>query len=155
MTTQTLKKQIRIAAMSILSRYDILMAEAISAELSETIHAVITARKRVKISTCPHEWMRELYHVCGVSEFTATVAMRHQVSECGQVLINSGATLDDLSAFVCWWNSNVWRVKNIPTPTPKQVRDNWGKFLNERNSQMVVDSAIPSELANETFTVRV
>ena len=142
MSAQTIKKQIRIAALKTLERYDILMAEAISIELADSIHDVIVSRKRVKLTTCPAEWMKVLYRISGVSEFTATPAKRHELSECGQALINSGAELTDLIEFHVWWKSDTWRSDNIPHPSPKQIRDSWGKFQNagqEENEARIVE----------------
>lgn len=136
MTNQTLKKQVRIATLKVLERYDILMAEAISIEIADAIHDVIVSRKPVKMTTCPAEWMKALYRICGVSEFTATPAKRRELSECGQALINSGAELDDLLAFHAWWKSDEWRDINIPQPSPKQIRDTWGKFKNSEGIEL-------------------
>ena len=142
MTIQTIKKQVRLATIKILDRYAIPMADAIASEIADAVYDVVVSRKRVKLTTCPSEWMKSLYRICGISEITATPAMRHVLSECGQALINSGAELNDLTDFHSWWKSDEWREQNIPYPSAKQIRDSWGKFQNsisENNGSIVIE----------------
>lgn len=108
-----------------------LLAGDLSKILANKIWSAIQERKDGKGEACPIEWMTLLYAACGVDPYTATVGMRQQVSECGKALIQSGSELGDITEFGHWWKSYTakWSFDSH-YPTPKQIRDNWGKFKN-------------------------
>lgn len=107
--------------------------------LSENIWTAIQERKYNRGDACPVEWMTELYNVCGIDPYTASQGIRGQVSDCGKALIQSGAQLGDLGSFVQWWHGYIrnWSIDS-KYPTPKQIRDNWGKFKASNASMPLV-----------------
>lgn len=106
-----------------------LLAGDLSKALSDKIYSAIQERKDRKGDACPLEWMSVLYAKTGIDPYTASVGMRQQLSECGKALIGAGADMTDLDRFMEWWKSYTakWSI-DASYPTPKQIRDNWGKF---------------------------
>jgi len=111
-----------------------LLAGDLAQVLANKIWSAIQERKDSKGEACPGEWMTSLYVACGIDPYTATVGMRQQVSDCGKALIQSGAELIDLECFKDWWKKHTvkWSFDSSH-PTPKQIRDNWGKFKTANN----------------------
>ncbi len=97
--------------------------------LSDKIWAAIQERKDSRGNACPVEWMAALYAKTGVDPYTASVGLRQQVSDCGKALISAGASIEELDRFRAWWklHTSNWSI-DVLYPTPKQLRDNWGKF---------------------------
>ena len=125
---KTIRKIIKDTVDQTLEEHGILAGD-LSEVLSDKIWTAIQERKERKGEACPIEWMSALMRLCGVNVHVASVALRSQISECGKASIQSGAELDDLTEFSHWWK-NFSRSWSFPHdyPTPKQIRDNWGKF---------------------------
>jgi len=107
--------------------------------LSENIWTAIQERKMGKGDTCPSEWMGALYAKTGIDPYTASNGLRLQISDCGKALITSGAEVQDLDSFSEWWKTYTakWSIE-CRYPTPKQIRDNWGKFKSTNTGKPLV-----------------
>ena len=55
------------------------------------------------------EWINALMRLCRANSYTASSALRLQISECGKALIQSGAEINDLEEFSKWWKIDTWR----------------------------------------------
>jgi len=146
---KTIRKVIQETVNQILDERGLLAGD-LSEVIADRIWAAIQERKDRKGEACPAEWVSALMKLCGASPYTATVALRSQISDCGKALIQSGAELADLASFSDWWSSDSWRASNIRYPSPKQIRDTWGKFLNERGNSPVE----PIPAARASFSQR-
>jgi hypothetical protein len=146
---KTIRKTIQETVDKILEDRGILAGD-LSVAIADGIWTVIQERKTNKGAACPKDWMLALMRMCGANAYTASAALRAQISDCGKALVQADAEIGDLAEFAQWWKGYTakWSVPHA-YPTPKQIRDNWQKFLDTRLPQ---DNAIPSEQAN--FSVR-
>jgi hypothetical protein len=130
-----------------------LLTGDLSEVLADRIWTAVEERKHSKGDACPLEWMSALMKMCGANPYSSSVALRSQISDCGKALIQAGAELGDLEGFARWWKTYTagWSI-SATYPTPKQVRDNWGKYLAERVTQAPVPT--PADTANRNFSQR-
>ena len=158
MTRQTLSKQIRVAIEKRLDSYG-LLAGGLAEEIACDVALILESRKRAKDGTCPVEWMAALLQLCGANPYTASPGLRAQISDCGKALIASGAELADLGEFAGWWKNYTrgWSI-DCAHPTPKQVRDSWGKFQQAKpvsDTICPLDGALSPEQVGRSFSPRV
>lgn len=106
-----------------------LLAGDLAQVLSENIWTAIQERKDHRGDACPVEWMTALYAEAGIDPYTASAGLRLQLSDCGKALIAAGAEIAEIAEFDVWWKQYTakWSFESR-YPTPKQIRDNWGKF---------------------------
>ena len=149
---KTIKKVIQETVDKILEERGILAGD-LSKVLADAIYTAVQERKDNKGAACPTEWMSALMKLCGASPYTASVALRGQISDCGKALIQSGAELDNLVGFSVWWKNHIagWTV-SAKHPTPKQIRDNWGKYLDDTVGPIVEPTTAAQ--ANASFSQR-
>lgn len=135
---KTIKKVIQEVVNRTLDEYGVLAGD-LSVALSDRIWTAIQERKERRGEACPVEWMTGIYWTCRIDASTASPGLRQQVSECGKALVNSGADIRELQDFVIWWREHIkgWSVR-CDDPSPKQIRDNWGKFKNTESSSKVL-----------------
>ena len=50
-----------------------------------------------------------------------------EIAEATGRLAEVNATPEQVAAFKAWWESDPWKMSHTPTPTLKQVQDNWQK----------------------------
>ena len=158
MTRQTLTKQVKTAIDKRLDEHGLLLVENLSSEIASDVAAIVEERKRhAKKGVCPQEWMIALYRLCGINPVTVSPGLRLQISECGQALILADAEIGQLDPFLAWWRdfTSKWSTWSTLSrfPSPKQVRDHWGKFC-ESNRPSTGHEAIPSDIAHQAFAVR-
>jgi len=148
---KTIRKIIQETVDKILEDRGILAGD-LSATIADSIWTVIQERKTNGGAACPKEWMLALMRLCGANAYTASAALRSQISDCGKSLVQADAEISDLEDFSRWWKlyTSKWTIPHA-YPSPKQIRDNWQKFL---DSRLPADDAIPAEVANLTFSVR-
>jgi hypothetical protein len=81
--------------------------------------------------TCPQEWMKSLYELCGQGNGASTSpGMRKRISNTGKALLAGGSAIEDVAKFGSWWYANDWRGKRGQSPTPEQIGDSWHIFKN-------------------------
>jgi hypothetical protein len=102
-------------------------------QTEQTKHAGKPRSPSKSKDTCPKEWIDKIATVCKIDSYTASMAMRKNVSDCGRALIKGGAALETLDLFERNWYALDWRGKQGQPPTVKQVRDEWGKYSKESN----------------------
>lgn len=137
---KTIRKVIQETTDRILDERGILAGD-LSEVLADAIYTAVQERKERKGDACPLDWMTALLQLCGANPYTASPGLRAQVSDCGKALIASGAEVTDVDLFAGWWKlyTAKWTIESSH-PTPKQIRDTWGKF--QENPTRLVQSKV-------------
>lgn len=70
-----------------------------------------------------------LAHVCRIHLGTITNRQKGILRQTAKNLLNAGINPRQVTGFAKWWAEADWRGKRGDTPTPAQVRTEWGKYL--------------------------
>ena len=73
-----------------------------------------------------------LAEVCKIDVRGATVNQRHQLGQSSKILRERlEATPEQIRNFARWWYKNDWRGQRGQLPKPAQVRECWGRYMDE------------------------
>lgn len=86
------------------------------------------------IEVDPREMFSTFAHICEWNTGSITQQQRGQLNQSEKILRDGGATPELLREFRQWWDRNDWRGKKGQPPIPKQVREEWGRFIAWRNA---------------------